>query len=166
MRSSDPAIDPAIDPAVAARARDVRRRAERLSRLLDSAIAIPGTRFRIGLDALIGLIPGIGDALGVIIGAWFLLEGARAGAPPALLARMIGNLLVDLLAGFVPVVGDIADAWFKANRRNARLLGEHLDRLEGRPPARSWTGYALGVALLVGVALALYGGAALLARLS
>ncbi|MFP5305811.1 MAG: DUF4112 domain-containing protein [Gammaproteobacteria bacterium] len=161
MRSSDPAID----PAVAARARDVRRRAELLSRLLDSAVAIPGTRFRIGLDALIGLIPGIGDALGVIIGAWFLLEGARAGAPPALLARMLGNLLVDLLAGFVPVVGDIADAWFKANRRNARLLGEHLDRLEGRPPARSWTGYLLGAALLVGAALAMYGGWTLIASL-
>jgi hypothetical protein len=153
MRSSDPAID----AAAVARARDVRRRAELLSRLLDSAVAIPGTRFRIGLDALIGLVPGIGDALGVIIGAWFLLEGARAGAPPALLARMVGNLLVDLLAGFVPVVGDIADAWFKANRRNARLLGEHLDRLEGRPPARSWAGYAVAALFVALVALALYG---------
>ncbi|MEW6167586.1 MAG: DUF4112 domain-containing protein [Pseudomonadota bacterium] len=149
--------DPTIAAATAARVRGVRRRAELLSRLLDSAVAIPGTRLRIGLDALIGLIPGIGDALGVIVGAWFLVEGARVGAPPALLARMVGNLLVDLLAGFVPVVGDIADAWFKANRRNARLLTEHIDRLQGRPPARRRAGYAVAALFVALVALALYG---------
>src|SRR5690606_8408990 len=113
------------------RARAVRERAERLSRLLDTAVGIPGTRIRLGLDALIGLVPGVGDAIGLVLGGWFLLEGARTGASGATLLRMAGNLAVDALVGVVPLLGDVLDIAFKANRRNARLLIEHLDRVEG-----------------------------------
>ncbi|MFA5939560.1 MAG: DUF4112 domain-containing protein [Sinimarinibacterium sp.] len=157
---------PSAAPIDAARVREVRRRAEALSRLLDTAFRIPGTRIRFGIDALIGLIPGIGDAAGIILGGWFLLEGLRTGAPSGVLARMAANIAVDALAGFVPVLGDAVDVAFKANRRNARLLEAHLDRLEGRTPEpRSWSDYALGAAIVIGAGLALYGGWNLLARL-
>ncbi|HEY0975123.1 MAG TPA: DUF4112 domain-containing protein [Solimonas sp.] len=141
------------------RAAAVRQRTERLARLLDSAVAIPGTRIRVGLDALIGLLPGIGDAIGLILGAWFLIEGARAGAPSALLWRMAGNVGLDALAGVVPVLGDLFDVAFRANLRNARLLGEHLDRVEGRhaPRRRTWLGYVLLAGLIAVLALAGYG---------
>ncbi len=140
-------------------------RAERLSKILDTAVGIPGTRFRFGLDAIIGLIPGIGDALGMLLGGWFLLEGARAGAPPTVLARMGGNLVLDAIVGVVPVVGDLLDVAFKANRRNARLLIEHLDRVEGRHPKRAWMGYVTAAAALTVAGLAFYGVWTLVANL-
>ncbi len=140
------------------RAAVVRRRTERLATLLDSAVGIPGTRWRVGLDALIGLIPGAGDIVGLLLGAWFLMEGARAGAPSPVLARMAGNIALDALVGVVPVLGDIFDIAFKANRRNARLLGEHLDKVEGvRPPAHNRIGYLMAAAVLAVLGLALYG---------
>ncbi len=149
-------------------AADVRRRTDQLSRLLDSAIRIPGTRFSFGLDALIGLVPVLGDVIGFAVGGWFLLEGARVGAPPTVLVRMAGNIVLDALIGFVPVVGDIADVAFKANRRNARLLGEYLDQLSPPPqqaaePARH---SLLAATVILGMlGLALYGVWALAARL-
>ncbi|MES0873918.1 DUF4112 domain-containing protein [Sinimarinibacterium thermocellulolyticum] len=148
------------------RARATRERAERLSRLLDTAVGIPGTRIRLGLDALLGLIPGIGDALGVVLGGWFLLEGARVGAPTSTLLRMAGNIAVDALVGVVPLLGDVLDVAFKANRRNAKLLIEHLDHVEGRrPPAMRWRAYALAAAVVAVLLLAIYGLWTLLARL-
>lgn len=117
----------------ASTAAEVRQRTERLARLMDTAIGIPGTRFSFGLDALVGLFPVVGDIVGFVVGGWFLIEGSRVGAPPAVLGRMAGNIVLDALIGFVPVIGDIADIAFKANRRNARLLGEYLDSLEPPP---------------------------------
>ncbi|MBI3171011.1 MAG: DUF4112 domain-containing protein [Hydrocarboniphaga effusa] len=158
--------DPRAVPIDGARIRNVRRRAETLSRLLDAQFRIPGIPVRFGLDALIGLIPGVGDAIGIVLGGWFLVEAARVGAPPGVLARMAGNVAIDALAGVVPVLGDIFDVAFKANLRNARLLEAHLDQLEGRPvQPRRWTGYALGVAIILGAGLALYGAWNLVARL-
>jgi hypothetical protein len=148
------------------RVRATRARAERLARLLDTAVAIPGTRIRFGLDALIGLVPGIGDAVGLLLGSWFLVEGARTGAPAGTLLRMAGNLALDALAGVVPLFGDLFDIAFKANRRNARLLTEHLDRVEGRRPASPrWQGYLLAAAAVAVLLLAIYGLWSLLARL-
>ncbi len=149
-------------------AAEVRRRTDQLSRLLDSAIRIPGTRFSFGLDALIGLVPVLGDVVGFAVGGWFLLEGARVGAPPTVLARMAGNIVLDALIGFVPVVGDMADVAFKANRRNAKLLGEHLDQLS--PPRAQATPSPrrsmLAATVLLGLlGFALYGVWVLAARL-
>jgi hypothetical protein len=142
-------------------AAEVRRRTERLSRLLDAAVRIPGTRISFGLDALIGMVPVAGDVVGFAVGGWFLLEGARVGAPAPLLARMAGNIVLDALIGFVPLVGDLADVAFKANVRNARLLGAYLDQLSPPPaglplpPQRRSYGTA---ALLLGIlGAALYG---------
>jgi hypothetical protein len=103
-----------------------------LAWLLDSSIRIPGTRFTIGIDALLGLVPFAGDLLGVLLSSYILLEAARLGAPKPLLYRMAINVAVDGLVGAIPVAGDIFDAVWKANQKNVRLLEAHL-----REPART-----------------------------
>lgn len=102
-------------------------RARRLARLLDAAVRIPGTDIRLGLDALLGLLPVGGDVAGAILSAWIVLSAARLGAPPSVLLRMIANLAFDALVGVVPVVGDLADVGWRANLRNVRLLERHLE---------------------------------------
>lgn len=137
------------------RARVTRARMEKLAWLLDGVIRVPGTKFRFGLDSIIGLVPGVGDVVGLILGATILYESVRAGAPRALLVRMVGNAVADALGGLVPGVGDLFDVAFKSNQRNARLLMEHLDKIEARPidtaPRR---GSALLALLLVAAFLA------------
>lgn len=93
-----------------------------LAWLLDESIKLPFVPFRIGLDAIIGLVPGAGDlALGAM-GAYAMVVAWRLGAPASVLARMLGNLGVDTLVGAIPLVGDLFDAGFKANTRNRKLL--------------------------------------------
>ena len=134
-----------------------RSRLRRVARLLDSGIAVPGTSWRIGIEALIGLIPGIGDVIGALLGSYFVAEALRVRAPRGTVGRMVGNVLFDLALGIVPVVGDIADFAFKSNERNLRLLDRHLDDRLGivrAPPRRGWIGALLLIALLL---LAFYG---------
>ena len=107
---------------------EVRRRLNRLAWLLDSSIPIPGTRFSIGIDALIGLVPFIGDLVGVMLSSTILVEAARLGAGRSVLARMALNVAVEGLAGLVPFAGDVFDAAWKANQRNVRLLNQWLDQ--------------------------------------
>ncbi len=105
-----------------------RERLERLRRLgylLDNAIPIPGTPFRIGWESIVGLVPGVGDLVGGGFSAYIVLQAARMGVPRSLLARMGWNLLVDLAVGAVPFLGDLFDAGFKANMRNLALLEQH-----------------------------------------
>lgn len=97
-----------------------------LARLLDDLIAIPGTKIGIGLDPVIGLIPGLGDVLGGAMSGYILLIAARAGAPTSVLVRMLGNIALDSVVGLVPVVGDLFDVGMKANRRNVDLLERFL----------------------------------------
>jgi uncharacterized protein DUF4112 len=129
-------------------------RLKRLSRLLDSAIAIPGTRYRFGLDAIVGVVPGIGDAIGAIFSFYIVFQAARLGASKAVLARMMGNVAVDTIVGEIPLLGDLFDAGFKANNRNLSLLEQHLHR---PPSARAQSrrvllGLGIGLlALLVGI---------------
>ncbi|MGH6899653.1 MAG: DUF4112 domain-containing protein [Geminicoccaceae bacterium] len=112
------------------------RRVARLAYWLDDRFRIPGTPARIGLDGLLGLIPGIGDTAMTLIGSYIVLEAARLGAPKGTLGRMLANLGVDYVVGLVPVAGDLADFAWKANRRNARLLRDHLvARRLGAAPA-------------------------------
>ena len=103
-------------------------RLERLARLLDSALPIPGTSLRFGADSVLGLIPGVGDAVALGISLFALNEAWRLGAPPRLIARMMANLAIDAGLGAIPVAGDIFDLLFKSNTRNLRLLIAHLDR--------------------------------------
>jgi hypothetical protein len=101
---------------------------KRLAWLLDSSIRIPGTRFTIGIDALIGLFPFIGDLIGVALSSFILKEAARLGAPKSVLVRMSFNVALEGLVGMVPLAGDVFDAAFKANLRNVRLLESWLDQ--------------------------------------
>ncbi len=130
-----------------------------VARLLDEAIEIPGTSWRIGIDPLVGLVPGIGDVLGALLSSWILLVGVRLGAPASVLARMALNVAVDTLIGSVPIAGDLADFAWKANVRNVRLLETWLDR--PAPTARASGAVVAGIVLalilvVAAVALALW----------
>ena len=126
-----------------AQVRAALRRVEQLAYWLDDRYQVPGTRFRVGLDGIVGLIPGLGDAVTNVLTAYIVYEAWRLGVPTATLARMLANLGIDTLVGVVPVVGDLLDFGFKANRRNLRLLHRHLTELgviegelaEAPPPA-------------------------------
>jgi hypothetical protein len=102
-------------------------RLDALARLLDTAFVIPGTGIRFGLDALIGLVPGIGDAITTAMALYVVNEARALGAPRLLIARMLVNVALDGVVGAVPLVGDAFDVAFRANRRNIALLCEHLD---------------------------------------
>jgi hypothetical protein len=102
------------------------RRVHRLSQLLDAWLRIPGTRYRIGLDGLIGLIPGLGDVIGSLLSAYILFEAIQLGAPKTLLLRMAGNIALETLVGTIPILGDLFDFAWKANRKNANLLDAYL----------------------------------------
>jgi hypothetical protein len=99
-----------------------------LAGLMDDRYVVPGTRVRFGWDSILGLFPGLGDALTSIISLLIVHHAWQTGASPFTLARMIGNVAADFLLGSVPFVGDLFDVAFKANRRNARLLEQHLKR--------------------------------------
>lgn len=107
-------------------------RIETVANLLDTALLIPGTNFRFGFDALVGLIPGIGDALTAALSLWLVKEAHALGAPRHLIARMLGNIAIDSVVGAVPVLGDAFDVVWKSNRRNLHLLRRHLDRDNSR----------------------------------
>ena len=106
-------------------------RLKRLAWLLDSSIPIPGTRLSIGLEALVGLVPFLGDLLGVLVSSYILGEAARLGASRGVLARMAFNIAIEGVVGLIPFAGDVFDAAWKANQRNVRLLGAWLDSPAG-----------------------------------
>ena len=141
-----------MDDTERERQRATLARLERFSRFTDTSIGIPFTRFRFGFDALIGLIPGIGDFIGLILSCYVLVEAHRAGASPKIKRRMARTMLIDFVGGLLPVVGDAFDAIYKANTRNTRLLERHLrEQLEGgsREPFPWWT--LTWLSLLIGV---------------
>lgn len=105
-----------------------RDKLNKLARLLDSTFRIPGTQFRFGLDGLIGMIPGIGDAAGAVISSHILTQAAQMGAPKSLLIKMAFNIGLDAILGLVPVVGDIFDFVWKANLKNVQLLNDYLEQ--------------------------------------
>lgn len=110
----------------AARKRLARERLIVFTQLLDSAVEVPLLRTRVGLDALLGLVPGVGDLLSGAFGLFLLREARVLGASRWLQARMLGNLLFDTALGAVPVAGDLFDVYFKAHRRNLKLLQKAL----------------------------------------
>jgi hypothetical protein len=107
------------------------RRVERLAHWLDDRYRLPGTGIRVGLDGIIGLIPGIGDTATSLLSAYIIYEAWRLNVPRSVLVAMLGNLGVDFVAGAVPLVGDVIDIGWKANRRNVRMLLRHLGRSGG-----------------------------------
>ena len=103
-------------------------RLRQIAELLDGQFRVPGTNVEFGLDALIGMVPGIGDILSGGISLWLIREARRLGAPRWLVARMMWNVAVDVTVGIVPVVGDVFDMAWKANRKNMELLKRHMLR--------------------------------------
>jgi hypothetical protein len=120
-----------------------------LARVQDELVRVPGTNIRFGLDALMGLIPGAGDMLSGGVSAYVMLAATRMGAPPSVIARMAGNIALDMLIGAVPLLGDLFDVGWKSNTKNVRLL-ERL-ALDPRGARRSSR-------LVLALALAFIGG--------
>jgi hypothetical protein len=108
------------------------QRVQTVSRLLDNALAIPGTQFRVGIDPILGLLPGAGDWLSAILSVYLILESMRFGLPAKTLLQMLINLLADAAVGTFPIVGDLLDLTFKANHRNVKLLEAHIQN--PKPP--------------------------------
>jgi Domain of unknown function (DUF4112) len=102
------------------------KRMRQISKLLDSAMVIPGTKQRIGLDPILGLIPGGGDTVSAALSGYIIIEAARMGLPREALIKMVMNIAIDTVAGSVPVVGDIFDVVSKANLRNMQIVESHV----------------------------------------
>ena len=125
---------------------------EHLAALLDDVFRIPGTRLRFGLDAIIGLVPGIGDMLSseasfiIIFAAW------QRGLPQVTIARMVANVALDTVVGAMPLLGDLFDVVWKANRMNMRLLQRDAERRH-RQTWRDWLFLLLIALVLLGLAL-------------
>ena len=102
------------------------KRLRALARLLDEAMRLPGTQYRVGIDALIGLVPVVGDLVSAGLAVYIMREAARLGVSRLILLRMTANVGVDLLVGAVPVAGDLFDVVWKANKKNLALLEAHL----------------------------------------
>jgi hypothetical protein len=128
------------------------QRVRQLAKLLDESITIPGFNKKIGLDPIIGMIPGGGDTLTMLFSAFIVVEAARLGIPKATLGQMVFNIAIDAVAGTVPVVGDIFDVVTKANTRNIKLMDVHLADPEFRPKPNKVLIFAVVVALAVIIA--------------
>ena len=134
---------------------------DRLAWLLDNSIHIPIINYRIGLDALIGLIPGLGDAAGLVVSSFIVLQAIRLGAPRAILGRMVLNIVIEAVVGLIPVLGDFFDATFKSNARNVRLLRLALEQPANSSALNAASGKGVIAAVLAGLIglIVLIGGA-------
>jgi hypothetical protein len=103
-------------------------RLDMLATMLDTAFILPGTSVRFGVESLLRLVPGVGDAIASALSFYLLYEASRLGVPRLLLARMLGNVLLEGAVGAVPFAGDAFDVFFRANRRNVALLRAHFAR--------------------------------------
>ncbi len=132
-------------------------RVRRLSQFLDNAFTIPGTSYRVGVDPLLGLFPGMGDYLGAFLSGYIVFEAARLGSSRATLGRMVFNIILETILGLIPGLGDIFDVFWKANAKNTTLLEQNLASSE----TREKTDWVFLVTLLVGLALIIIGIASL-----
>ncbi|MCP5426287.1 MAG: DUF4112 domain-containing protein [Gammaproteobacteria bacterium] len=111
-----------------AKAQKIRNRVKRLAWLLDDSIPVPiFGKYRIGVDGIIGFIPGIGDAIGAVLSLFILEEAARLGVPKSILSRMLLNVAIESMLGLIPLAGDVFDMAWKANLRNVKLIDSYLD---------------------------------------
>jgi hypothetical protein len=126
---------------------------EVIAKWMDSAFRIPGVRWRFGLDALIGLIPGLGDAATSLIALYLIAKAQRMGVSRATLARMAINTGVDLAIGAIPLVGDAFDVFFKSNQRNVDLLRKHAQASGGEERRMKWADRAFVGSIIVALGL-------------
>lgn len=129
-------------------------RLRRLAWLLDSSIRLPGG-FRIGVDGIIGIIPGVGDVVGAGLSSYIIVSAARMDVPASVLVRMGLNVLLELVFGAVPLFGDIFDFVFKANERNVKLINAHMDEPRTIRTQSRWIVAAVIASLLLIMGLAL-----------
>lgn len=122
-----------------------------LARVLDDLVRVPGTRYRVGLDPVIGVVPGVGDAVGTVVAAVVLVEAVRNRVPVRILFRIGWNYLVDAVLGTVPFVGDVADVAHKATSKNLRLVNQTI--ADGRTIDTTARGYLLRAVGAVGLML-------------
>ena len=127
------------------------RRARALARVLDTAVAVPGTPIRFGLDAVIGLIPGAGDVVGAALSGFIVLTAVRGGVPRQVIWRMLANVGIDTLVGTIPVLGDLFDVAFKSNIKNVELL----ERYAAQPAAVETKSRRLAIIVVLFLALLL-----------
>jgi len=132
-RGRDPLNDEALD---------------QLASVLDDLFHIPGTRIRFGLDPLIGLIPGLGDAISGAVSMLIVFAAWQRGLPRITLARMVANVAIDSLLGSMPIFGDLFDVWWKSNRMNVNLLR----RAEASPRRRRWHDWLFFALLMLVIA--------------
>jgi hypothetical protein len=104
---------------------------------MDGVLRVPGTRFRFGLNSLIGLPPGAGDTMLTAISLWIVWQGSKMGLPREKIVRMLGNVAVEAALGTVPVLGDLFDIMWKANLRNLAIIEQHLAENHTAPSARA-----------------------------
>lgn len=119
-------------------------RLDMLASWLDNRFRVPGTDIRFGLDAIIGLVPYVGDITGFVVSGFLMRTMIRRGAGPILMLRMMGNFVLDALVGVIPIAGDLFDFGFKANRRNVELLKKYYAGGTPRPSAK-WSITLLGI---------------------
>jgi hypothetical protein len=122
-----------------------------ISHVLDDWLRIPGTRIRFGLDAIVGLVPAIGDVLGGLASCILLLAAWLRGVPYITLTRMAVNVAIEVLVGSIPLVGDAFDVAWKANRRNYKLLIRHTEEPRRRPWSHTWKDWAFLLSLAAGI---------------
>lgn len=101
-------------------------RVRKLSRIMDAAFRIPGTKFKIGIDPIIGLVPGAGDVFSTVCSAYIIYLATRCDIPSAGLRKMIFNVGLEFVVGAIPLIGDVFDAFYKSNMRNLAILEQHL----------------------------------------
>ncbi|TYP73722.1 MULTISPECIES: DUF4112 domain-containing protein [Nitrosomonas] len=133
----------------------LKNKLNRLAWLMDNSFRIPGTQLRFGIDGLIGLFPGLGDALGALISSHIISQAAQMGVPKSILLKMAFNVAIDALLGIFPVIGDMSDFIWKANYRNVKLLNDYVEEPQKtKTYSRFFVGIigllVIGVVVLIG----------------
>lgn len=130
---------------------------DHLATILDEVFAIPGTRIRFGLDALLGLIPGLGDAISGLVSSFIIFSAYQRGLPRVTIARMVANVMIDSVVGAIPLLGDLFDVAWKSNRKNVELLKRDTAAHAGHPHANTWkdAAFLVGAIIIVIAAVAL-----------
>lgn len=154
QHETTPPVEPLPNEAREQHREEVRAFADRIATLLDSVIQIPGTSVRIGIDPLLGLIPGLGDVIAALIGSTILVLAAELQIPKIVMVRMAMNVGINAMVGIIPGIGDLFSIWFRSNLRNAELLRHHAARRTTRATSWDWLvviGFIVGtLALTVG----------------
>jgi len=132
---------------------DLSPASRKIAWVLDESIRVPGTKFRIGLDPILGLVPGGGEIIPSIIACYLLADARRHGLPFKLLLKMSGNVFLNALAGAIPLAGDAFSAWFKSNSRNYAMMQQFLESCQGDQSEGSWWPLIFIAATLIAVTL-------------